>query len=192
MTSKRVGDTMEAGEYLGAPGSSGPSGGPQLRFEIHDSADNLIDPYEGPCNALNEESWWLSQRPYLDSTINKVCAGAAPPIFPECPEPEIPNEPTVFSPGDIIHFVTYCRDQLASQQSQYTIYKPDGSPHRSWSHSSEEPYYQASWWDWAWEFENSDPTGTWRFEAIYEAEVCETTFVLTVLDNQVFLPIVVR
>src|SRR5699024_7197701 len=57
-TTKEVGDTVTAGEFLGLAGSSGSSTIPHLHFEIRDAESNVIDPYQGNCNAMNAESWW--------------------------------------------------------------------------------------------------------------------------------------
>ncbi len=192
VTPKGVGETVAAGEYLGVPGSSGPSGGPHLHFEVHDPGGNLIDPYQGPCNDLNPDSWWISQRPYYDSGLNKLATGFAPPVFPPCPEDEIPNEGSAFRPGDTIYFVSYYRDQLSGQESVHTVYRPDGSVYLAWSHSSDEPWYEASYWYWAWVFPGDAQTGVWRYEIAYEGQVYEHSFLVGFLDNSLFLPLMMR
>src|SRR5690606_41158013 len=52
---KGIGDTVSAGEFLGIAGSSGSSDWPHLHFEVRDSENNVIDPYAGPCNSMNDE-----------------------------------------------------------------------------------------------------------------------------------------
>src|SRR5690606_7561004 len=65
LTSKNIGDSVAAGEYLAAAGSSGSSDIPHVHFEVYDSNAGRIDPYAGPCNSLNTESWWADQPAYF-------------------------------------------------------------------------------------------------------------------------------
>lgn len=190
LTLKGVGAEVARGEYLGIVGSSGNSTGPHLHFEVYDSQGNLIDPYQGACNNLNAESWWGEQHPYYDSAVNKLTTGTAPPVFPDCPDPEISYERTVFSPGDTIYFATYYRDQLASLPGRYTIYEPDGSVYDSWTHSSTADHYAASYWYWSYAFGTGVPTGTWRFEVTFNAQTYTHDFRILELPYHLYLPLV--
>ncbi len=91
-TSKGVGKTVVAGEYLGVVGSSGNSTGPHLHFETYDSGDNLIEPFAGACNSLNVASWWATQPAYRDSGLNHLATNFGPPSFNACPEQAARNE----------------------------------------------------------------------------------------------------
>lgn len=165
LTSKNIGDPVEAGEYLGLVGSSGSSTGPHLHFELHSVDDAIIDPFQGQCN--DQPSLWSEQRPYYDSKINLLTTGDAEPFTPPCSLPEEPHIQDSFEPGSTIYFTTYYHDHLDSQTSQYTIYRPDGSIYRQWQHSSDQPYYDSSYWFWIWQFASDEPVGTWRFEEQY-------------------------
>ena len=92
LTNKSFGDTVKVGEYLGIVASSGISTGPHLHFETYkdNTYNHLIDPYAGNCNNYNDDSWWIEQRPYYDSAINKIMTHSAPPEFywDECALPK--------------------------------------------------------------------------------------------------------
>jgi murein DD-endopeptidase MepM/ murein hydrolase activator NlpD len=178
-TPKNIGDSVAQGEYLGLVGSSGNSTGPHLHFEAYNSSNNLIDPFLGTCNSMNPDSWWQSQPPYYDPAINKLMTGNAPASFNSCPQPETPNAADFFNPGDDIYFTSFYRDQLQSQVSQHTIYRPDLSVYSSWTHSSSYPHYAASWWYWSFfNFAPGGPTGTWRYEVVYEGDTYTHDFEL--------------
>jgi murein DD-endopeptidase MepM/ murein hydrolase activator NlpD len=175
VTSKSVGATVAAGEYLGVVGSSGNSTGPHLHFELYD-AGQLVDPYAGSCNPLDGGSWWASQRTYYDSGINKLTTGRAPVSWGSCPQPDTPNESTQFQPGDRITFTAFYRDQLDSQPSLYRILAPDGTIYAQWAHSNPQPHYNLSYWWWAYDFPLSVMTGTWRFEVAFDGLIYSHAF----------------
>ncbi|MFQ5583494.1 MAG: peptidoglycan DD-metalloendopeptidase family protein, partial [Calditrichia bacterium] len=170
LTTKSIGDSVDTGEFLGIVGSSGSSTGPHLHFEVHNQFGDLIEPYQGPCNIHNSISWWISQRPYYDSAINKLMTHSAPPVFPECPQQEILNEKNNFAPGDTVYVAAYYRDQLNSQVSEYYILRPDSSLFASWTHASNVPYYAASYWYWYLPLPMNAPQGVWTFKVLYEGQ----------------------
>jgi PKD repeat protein/murein DD-endopeptidase MepM/ murein hydrolase activator NlpD len=176
LTSKAVGETVVTGEYLGVVGSSGSSTGPHLHFEVRSASNQVLDPYEGPCNVV--ASMWTEQPDYYDSRVIAVHTGDAAPVRPPCPGTESPNIEDIFQPEDTIYFVTYYRDQLAEQQSLYRILRPDGTVYEQWPYASTREHYSASYWYWAKtvDGDNTTPLGTWRFEVIYEGETYQTTF----------------
>lgn len=174
VTAKPVGSTVAVGEYLGVVGSSGNSTGPHLHFELHDAANQVVDPYSGACQA--GASWWAEQRPYYDSAINKLTTGHAAVNWQTCPLPDEPNISDSFQPGQEIFFTTYYRDQLGSQESQYTVYRPDGSIFTTWSHSMSANHYPASWWWWSFDLPGDAPWGTWRFVVLFAGQSYETYF----------------
>jgi hypothetical protein len=167
LTSKNVGDAVAVGEFLGIVGSSGPSTMPHLHFEVYDSLGNLIDPYAGPCNALNPTSWWQDQPDYFDPAVNALMTHSAPPVFPPCPQQEILNEQIEFpAVSPVVYFAGYYRDQLAGLESQYRIYRPNNSLFQFWSHSSPN-YLRASYSYWVFNLGAAPPTGIWRFEVTF-------------------------
>ena len=177
-TPKEVGETVEAGEYLGVVGSSGNSTGPHLHFEVYDTGGELIDPYEGACNELNATTWWANQPVYYDSALNALMTHDAAPGLPTCPDTEdIVNAADHFEPGQLAYFALYYRDQLRGQLSQLRLRQPDGALLYDWTFATgeeQEEHYAASYWYWA--FEMPDVQGTWTFEAEYEGEAYVHTF----------------
>jgi murein DD-endopeptidase MepM/ murein hydrolase activator NlpD len=176
LTGKRVGDSVQTGEYLGIVGSSGRSGGPHMHLELHTSAGQLVDPYQGTCNTLTPSSWWLAQPAYYDSAINLVTTGDARVEFTSCPNQTIPHIADDFNPGDTIYFTTYYRDLLSGQVSEYTIYRPDDSVFQSWTRSSSTPHNPTTYWWWSYQLDPGSMTGTWRFEVVFEGQTYQTFF----------------
>jgi murein DD-endopeptidase MepM/ murein hydrolase activator NlpD len=164
LTTKAIGASVNAGEYLGVIASSGNSTGPHLHFECYDSGLNLIDPYAGNCNNLNTPSFWNTQKPYWDPEINTLLIHTSPPSFQACPNPDITNIASSLNYGQYYNFAAYYHDQQSSNTSTYVIKRPDGSTWQTWSHSPTQNY-RSSWWYWTWGVPSYEPTGTWTFEA---------------------------
>lgn len=179
VTSKAVGDRVAAGELLGVIGSSGSSTAPHLHFELYDAFDQLVDPFAGPCNRLNPESWWLDQPPYRVTRVHRVATHVAPPDFGTCPDIEEPNFSDHFDRGQAAIFAAYFRDLLDSSVVTYEILRPDGSTFRAWEHSPPESARSSYWW-WTRTLPEDAAAGRWTFRVMLEEQVEEAFFEVAV------------
>jgi murein DD-endopeptidase MepM/ murein hydrolase activator NlpD len=172
LTTKGIGDSVTQGEFLGVIGSSGSSTIPHLHFETYDSATQLIDPNIGPCNNWNLDTWWNSQKPYLNPAINAVLTHSNTPVFPSCPGVEITYESDQFDLGDTVYYGLYLRDQMAGTSVHLKITKPDSSIFQEWDYTLTDNF-QVSWWMW---FYQVDMEGSWTWEATYQGDTVSHTF----------------
>lgn len=171
LTSKAVGASVSAGEFLGIVGSSGISTGPHLHLEIYDAGNNLIDPWLGPTNPTTNVSWWASQKSYYEPKVNKIATHSTWPEIPDCPTQEIPHFKSTFKPGEPVYFVIYYSDQLRNVQSTYQVYTPENTLFNQWTHSlTQADHYAASWWGWSNSLPQSASIGTWRFVVTFNGE----------------------
>lgn len=183
LTSKSIGQTVSKGEYLGIVASSGCSSGPHLHFEVYDASGNLVDPYAGPCNDLNEESWWSSQPAYQEPQINAILTHHSPPFITCSMSLEQPNLSNVFSPNDQMVVAAYYRDLPVGDGTSFRIRKPDGSIWNDW-YNTANVFYVASYYYWYWTLPSNAPAGTWSFEADYNGISYSHDFqVLSGIDN---------
>lgn len=169
LNSKNVGDMVAQGEYLGVVGSSGYSLSPHLHFEVYDAAFKLIDPYAGPCNTLNDTSWWNDQKEYNNPRINTLLTHSAPPefFFNDCNVSEEPNLRDLFSPGDSVIVAAYLADQTAGTTASYEVRDPNGVITDSWTQTFEESFFSSYWY---WTTVTNDTQGIWEFKATYNGQ----------------------
>lgn len=173
LTPKNVGDLVVVGEKLGNIGSSGFSTGPHLHFELYDAANNLTDPYSGPCNTT--PTWWSPARSYYEPTVNAAFTHSFPPSFNTCPLPVTTNLKDTFYCSDNIYFIGYFRDEQLNQNATYTVKRPNGTVFNSWIFSSI-ANYSAFYWYWNDVIPINAPTGTWTFDVSYMGQTCTHPF----------------
>lgn len=177
LTSKIVGQTVAQGEYLATVASSGNSSGPHLHFEVRfGSYTNAewIDPYAGPNS--QPASLWASQRPYLDSAINRLSSHSTSPSTANACALTVTNFQDSFSTGQNIFFYAFYRDYQGPLVTQLNLYRPDGSTFESWQYTSGVAFASVSTSAWVRNLPAGSPSGTWRFEATYNGQSHETFF----------------
>jgi murein DD-endopeptidase MepM/ murein hydrolase activator NlpD len=176
LTPKLVGQAVARGEYLGVVGSSGSSTYPHLHLEVHDKFNNLIEPFSGPCNSMNPDSWWRDQRPYYDSAVNRLMVGDAAVFVPPCPGRAITNEVDALPRGTLGFFTVFYHDLLSGQVGDFKILRPAGTTFRSWSHASTDPHSAVYGWQRSWNIPNGAPTGTWTYQVTFQGQTYAMQF----------------
>jgi hypothetical protein len=175
LTSKAVGASVVAGEYIGKIGSSGNSTGPHLHFEVYDSGSNLIDPFIGTCNTLNTTTWWQSPLPYVNPYINTLMTHFTAPQFTSCPNLSIINDTTFFMSGDTVFVASYFTDQISGTTANLALYDPSNNLHASWTKNFTNDYQNSYWYWW---FTNVTAIGQWRFEVSYQSQTVNHNFIV--------------
>jgi hypothetical protein len=176
LTTKQVGDSVAAGEFLGVMGSSGDSTGPHLHFEVHDRAGNVIDPFAGPCNTSNADSWWTQQRPYYESALDLVMTGTAPVQFNTCPIPDTESHSAYFHPGQTVYVTAFLTDQQRVNPTVFTLYQPNGGQFSTATMTSDADFYPASYWWWGFPLPANATSGTWRAEVAFNGQTRSVEF----------------
>lgn len=176
ITSKNIGDSVAEGEYLGGAGSSGSSTIPHLHFEVFNSAGQRVDPYTGPCNSMNSDTWWKNQPNYWIPEILTLSTHNSQAFDDECPLVENTYEHTNFDINDPIVFRTFYRDFQNGAETHFTFKKPDGSILYDWVLASPWPDYVVAWLEYMFIVDSTWPTGIYTITAVFGGNTYETHF----------------
>lgn len=176
ITSKGVGDTVEVGEFLGNAGSSGSSDIPHVHFEVYDAQAQRIDPYAGPCNSLNSESWWVDQPAYFVPQIQTLSTHDSDNYDTDCGIVENTYEQLNFDTGDTVRFRIFYRDIQTNSNTHTTVTKPDGSILYDYDFISPFPDYTAAYAQWNYPVDSSFPTGVYTITVQFGGNTYQTIF----------------
>jgi len=184
VTEKNTGDIVEKGEYLGIVGSSGSSTGPHLHFEIweNNNYNNLLDPYEGICNTLNDGTMWDDQEAYRVPGIMEMTTSTTNPMPQGCGEQWVTNLSDDFAPGERIYFSAYFRDQLNNEAAQHSVFDAEGTLVDSWLQQFSDTFH-SSWWWFTRVYGTSFAEGIWTYEVVYLDEVKLHEFTVGQVSN---------
>ena len=180
ITSKALGDSVVAGEFLGTAGSSGSSDWPHVHFQVMDSLGNLIDPWDGSCNSMNPgSSWWQSQQSYTVPSVNRICTKSSVYEYYNCPNPEITNERDTFYLGDTLAIWLYMRDLLNASTVQINLVNPTGGVPITFNWSSPWTTTPTTYLAWYYIVDPWWVQGEWTFEAVYNGTTYSHPFYMT-------------
>lgn len=177
LNAKGIGDTVLAGEFLGVAGSSGSSNWPHLHFEVRDSEDNVIDPYVGPCNSMNDTSWWQVQEAYAVPRINQISTHSVSTQDTACPVIENTYEKTNFTEGDFLYLKLYFRDINNGDLTHIEIKNPNGEIISSWDWVNDwGDFFATAYAFWEFQVQNTWEDGIYTITATFGANTYETLF----------------
>ncbi|WP_310992992.1 peptidoglycan DD-metalloendopeptidase family protein [Aequorivita marina] len=176
ITNKNVGDSVAQGEYLGGAGSSGSSDIPHLHFEVFDANGDRIDPYAGPCNSMNTETWWAEQPDYFIPEILTLSTHNSDNFDTDCGITENTYEELNFLPNETIRFRIFYRDLQTDARTHITVTKPDDSILYDYNFDSTWPDYTAAWAEWNFPVESSWMDGVYTITAEFGGNTYETIF----------------
>lgn len=172
-----IGSRIEAGDYLGLVGSSGPSSVPHLHFQLtNDATGEVIDPYHGACNAAPDR--WRVPQPYESPRVLSLSTHAAQPEAVDCgvvtgaPVHEAIHAQDRFGPGETVWIHVAFGDHRNGNIAAFELKRPDGSREAQWSFDLADehlprPFYSGTAWQWSQALPADAPAGTWSIEVAF-------------------------
>jgi len=192
LTPKKIGDSVVAGEYLGAVGSSGFSSGPHLHFELRTAANAVIDPWSGDCNPGPKTWRWQDQEPYKMPEILSLMPTSVAPTFENTTTACVDNvavaepgvdyvQPDLYAQaGFAHHFVAFVRDLEAPAVIQFALKRPNGTTFATSALTASVGFASSAYGFMTRTIPASEPAGKWTFEATYGGKTKSTPFFFNV------------
>lgn len=190
-TTKKVGEKVTAGEFLGIVGSAGQSTGVHLHFEIRSDGTfaNYVDPFHGNCNGAGSSSWWLNQKPYDEPAVLKLSLHTRWPYMGVCPntvDSMYESDRFISSSGGMATFYACSRDVAIGAVWNFEILDPDNKVIDQWNYTNNQTARRISTLGW----NKALPTraGTYTFQSTFNGKMCTKTFTIEgmagVVDKQ--------
>ena len=185
LTIKSVGERVDAGEYLGLVGSSGPSSLPHLHFELHDGSGNIVDPLHGECNSVPDR--WIVPQSYESPRIDTLSTHSAEPTFVTCgvdngqPVHEDPHFQDSFAGGETLWAFASYSDHRNGEITHFSVIEPNGDILTSWdfdlaSQALPRPFYSGTGFDWSVTLPADAASGTWMLQAEFSGRAYQHPF----------------
>lgn len=179
-TSKTVGQTVMAGEYLGIVGSAGQSTGAHLHFEFRTegSFGSYVDPFFGSCNGGISSSLWADQRPYKEPQINKLSLHSSWPYMAVCPNTTdtLYQQDTFISrAGAEATFHVCTKHVQANDEWTFRVLYKDKTVFNSWKYTSASTRNTSTI---GWSKKLPTIPGDYIFEGTFNSITCSTPFTI--------------
>lgn len=189
LTTKKIGDFVVEGEYLGKIGSSGNSSGPHLHFEVRDQNNNPVDPFFGPGNTQITESLWKDeQRAYAPRQLNKVVLGYHPPHHNHCDFEDHFFEATTVYKDQTFFATAYYLYSRRDDESYFELKRPDGTIHASGNHTHLQGAQDSVWQNYVqvrvFQIGGNSPEGIYTYRELYNGKWHEQTVNYVAQTNQ--------
>jgi hypothetical protein len=147
---------------------------PHLHFEVRDVNGVVVDPYEGPCNDI-EESHWDDQHSYRVTALQRGGTYGATSWWMDCPEPSILSYRDHFMNNEYGYVAGYFRDVLEGNPFYYQRVNPNGQVDHLQT-INPDGNYTSFWWWWGGMFVDNAPPGEYAFRILLNGETHDFPF----------------
>jgi murein DD-endopeptidase MepM/ murein hydrolase activator NlpD len=180
LTTKKIGETVNVGEYLGTIGSAGQSTGAHLHFEIRADGTfaNYIDPFAGSCNKGITQSWWVNQKPYKEPDLLKLSIHSKWPYMGVCPNTtdtlyEI--DTIIAKSGASVVFYACSKDVTTGNTWNFKIVDSKNKVVDSWDYTSTSTRSNSTL---GWDKNLPTVPGKYTYQGTFNGKTCFKEFVI--------------